>query len=134
MRINPGRATAATSAGVAILLAAPAHADSFTGTYLHTAPGTKSTWVVTSCGAGCTHVDDSDGWSADAHLVNGQWTFSIDRPDATKCRNGSRAPGTALYSVNPAKLVGTVVTTNPAPCELAAGYSTPIYFILTKAG
>ncbi|MBV9088632.1 MAG: hypothetical protein JO044_01805 [Mycobacteriaceae bacterium] len=78
-------------------------------------------------------MTDSSGWSADAQVVNGQWTFSVVRPDATKCNDGSWAPGTALYSVDPAKSAGTVVTSNPAPCALAPGYSTPIYFTLTRA-
>lgn len=134
MTVNLGWAVTATCVGVAVCVAAEARADDFNGTYVQTGPGTQSTWFVTSCGPGCAHMADSSGWSADAHVVNGQWTFSVDRPDATVRRNGSRAPGTALYSVDIPKLVGTVVTSNPAPCELASGYSTPLYFVLSKTG
>jgi len=140
MSIIQGLTAAAIVAGGAVCFASPVRADDFSGAYLRTGLGTQSTWFVTPCGPGCAHVADSSGWSADAHMVNGQWTFSIDRPDATRCRNGSWAPGTSLYSpgtslysVDAGKLAGTVVTSNPVPCELAAGYSTPIYFTLTKA-
>lgn len=133
MRIRPGLATAVTFAGTAVGFACPAHADDFGGTYVQTGPGTQSTWVVTPCGPGCAHVADSSGWSADAHLFNGQWTFPIDRPDGTRCNNGSRAPGTLTYSVDAAGDSGTVVTSRAAPCDLAPGYASPIYFILTKA-
>lgn len=131
MRTSLGLAATVVLAA-AVCFASPAHADDFRGTYIRTLLGDQSTWSVTSCGAGCAHVTDSSGWSADAHPFNGQWTFSIDLPDATKCNNDGRAPGTVLYSVNPARLAGTVVTSNTAPCALAPGYSTPIYFTLTK--
>jgi len=132
MRIRRGLATAVIFAGTAVGIACPAHADDFGGAYVQTGPGTQSTWVVTPCGPGCAHVADSSGWSADAHLFNGQWTFPIDRPDGTRCNNGSRAPGTLTYSVNAAGNSGTVVTSGAAPCDLAPGYASPIYFILTK--
>ena len=133
MRIDRGFAVAAVVAGAAVWLASPAQADDFSGTYVRTGPDGQSTWNVTPCGPGCAHVADSTGWSADAHWINGQWTFSVDRPDATKCINGVWAPGTALYSVNPARGAGTVVTSKPGPCPLAGGYSTPIYFTLMRA-
>jgi hypothetical protein len=133
MRIDRGLAVAAVFAGAAVWLATPAQADDFSGTYIRTGPDGQSTWIVAPCGPGCAHVADSTGWSADAHWINGQWTFSVDRPDATKCINGAWAPGTALYSVNPAKGAGTVVTSKPGDCPLAGGYSTPIYFTLTRA-
>ena len=133
MRIDRGSAVAAVFAGAAVWLASPAQADEFSGTYIRTGPDGQSTWIVTPCGNGCAHVADSTGWSADADWINGQWTFSVDRPDATKCINGALAPGTALYSVNPARGAGTVVTSKPGPCPQLGGYSTPMYFTLTRA-
>jgi hypothetical protein len=138
MKIGLGVATAAIFTAGAICVASAAHADNFSGTFLRTGPGTESdewqtTWVVTPCGAGCAHVADSTGWSADAHVINGRWTFEVFRPDATKCLNGW-APGTANYSVDAARLDGWVVTTKPAPCALQAGYATPLYFSLTRVG
>jgi hypothetical protein len=132
MTVHRGLAVLAIVAGVAVVIASPARADDFSGTYLETGPGFQSTWLVTPCGPNCAHVADSSGWSADAHVTYGRWTFSVDRPDATKCLNGIFAPGTALYSVDVARLDGTVVTSNPAPCGLAAGYATPLYFVLAK--
>lgn len=138
MNIRWRLAAATVFAASAVCFAIPAHADSFGGTYIRTGPGTEaddwqSTWVVTPCGAGCAHVADSTGWSADAHVINGRWTFEVFRPDATKCLNGW-APGIANYSVDAARLDGWVVTTKPAPCALQAGYATPLYFTLTKVG
>ena len=132
MRINPGLVTATILTGGAVCFASHARADDFSGTYIQTLLGTQSTWIVTPCGAGCAHVIDSSGWSADAHLTNGRWIFSTYRPDATVCLNGSRAPGTDLYAVDASGDAGTVVTSNPAPCPTAAGYATPIYFTLMK--
>jgi hypothetical protein len=134
MKISRGLAAAAIFGAGAVCLASPARADNFSGTYILTGPGTESTWFVTPCGPGCTHVADSSGWSADAHIINGRWTFSVDRPDATKCLNDGWAPGIANYSVDAARLDGWVVTTKTAPCALQAGYATPLYFTLTKVG
>ena len=132
MGTNRGLAVAVIFAGAAVCFASAARADDFSGTYVMTAPDAQSTWVVTPCGPECAHVADSSGWSADAHVVNGQWTFSVDRPDATVCINRARAPGTALYSFDLARQAGTVVTSVAAPCAQAPGYSRPIYFTLTR--
>ena len=137
MKIRWGLTAAAIFAAGAVCFASPARADNFSGTFLRTGPGTESTWqstwFVTPCGPGCTHVADSSGWNADAHIINGRWTFEVNRPDATKCLDGW-APGTANYSVDAARLDGWVVTSKPAPCALQAGYATPLYFTLTKVG
>ncbi len=137
MKISWGLAAATILAAGAVWSASPSRADNFNGTYIRTGPGTasdwQSTWVVTPCGPGCTHVADSTGWSADAHIINGRWTFEVNRPDATKCLDGWE-PGTANYSVDAARLDGWVVTSKPAPCALQNGSSTPLYFTLTKVG
>src|SRR5579884_495008 len=130
MKIGWGLATAAVFSTGVLCLASPARVDDFSGTYVRTGPGTESddwqtTWVVTPCGPGCTHVADSTGWSADAHIINGRWTFEVNRPDATKCLDGWE-PGTANYSVDAARLDGWVVTSKPAPCALQNGSSTPL--------
>jgi hypothetical protein len=138
MKISWGLAAAAIFAASGLCFASPAQADDFSGTYIRTGPGTpsawQSTWLVTPCGPGCAHVADSSGWGVDAHMTNGRWTFSVDRPDATRCLNDGWAPGTALYSVDAVRLDGIVVTSNPAPCPLQPGYSAPLFFTLTKVG
>jgi hypothetical protein len=116
----------------AIGFASPAQADNFSGTYIRTGSGEQSTWVVTPCGPGCAHVSDSDGWSADAHLVGGLWTLTVDLPNATICNNDGTAPGTLTYKVVPSRQEGTVVNILPAPCQLAPGYAKPLYFTLTR--
>ena len=128
-----GFAALAAFACAGIGIASPAHAEAFSGTYLRTGPGESSTWVVTSCGAGCAHVVDSDGWSADAHPFGGVWTLTVDLPKATVCNNDGLAPGTLMYKVHPERQEGTVFNVNPAPCPLAPGYSNEVYFTLTRA-
>ncbi len=137
MKVSWGLTAASLFAAGAVCLASPTRADGFSGTYLRAGPGapsdSQSTWVVTPCGAGCTHVVDSAGWSADAHIINGRWTFEVNRPDATKCLDGWE-PGVANYSVDGARLDGWVMTSKPAPCALQSGYASPLYFTLTKVG
>jgi hypothetical protein len=116
----------------AVAFAGPAQADDFSGAYLRTGSGEQSTWVVTPCGSGCAHVADSDGWSADAHPVVGLWTLTVDLPKATICNNDGTAPGRVTFKVDLARQEGTVVNIRPAPCQLAPGYSHPIYFTLTR--
>ena len=130
-------ATAATVvAGVAVGVASPAHAaDDFSGTYRPNGPGMQSTWVVTPCGPDCARIADSTGWTADAHLLAGQWKFAVDLADGTKCNNDGVLPGTVTFRVDAARQEGTFFTTNPAAsCQwgLAPGYSHPVYFTLTR--
>src|SRR5262245_25239707 len=101
MKVSAGSATAAIVIGAAVGVACPAQAaDGFSGTYLHTAPGLQSTWVVTSCGQDCAHVADSFGWSADAHPFGGVWRFVVDLPYGTKCNNDGVLPGEVTYKVD----------------------------------
>jgi hypothetical protein len=132
MTVGKGLATTVIVAGAAVGFASPAQAADFSGTYIRTALGEQSTWVVTSCGPDCAHVADSSGWSADARPFGGLWRFVVDLPDATRCNNDGTAPGTVTFKVDAPRQEGTFVTTNPAPCQLAPGYSHPIYFTLTK--
>lgn len=133
MRNHRVAAALAVLAGAAIVGAPPARAGDFGGTYLKTSPTDRSTWVVTSCGAGCRRVADSTGWSADARLVRDHWTFEVSRPDATTCLYGERVPGTTVYSVAPSRDNGTMAVTDTGPChELRPALSVPVYFTLTK--
>lgn len=125
-------AVVAAFACAAVGFAGPAQADDFSGTYIRTGSGESSTWVVTPCGSGCAHVADSDGWSADAHLVGGLWTLTVNLPKATVCNNDGTAPGTLTYKVAPSRQEGTVVNVRPAPCQLAPAYSKSMYFTLTR--
>jgi hypothetical protein len=125
MRVIRGFTAAAICAGAAVGFAWPAQADvDFGGTYIRAAPGVRSTWVVTPCGPGCAHIADSSGWSADARPFGALWRFEIDLPDATRCNDGRRAPGTVTFKVDAARSEGTAVTIRPAPCPLAPATQT----------
>jgi hypothetical protein len=133
MRVGMGLATAAIVIGAAVDVASPAQAaDDFSGTYLHTAPGLQSTWVVTPCGQDCAHVADSFGWSADAHPFGGVWRFVVDLPFGTKCNNDGVLPGGVTYKVDPGWNQGTFLASNPAARQLAPGWSNPVFFTLTR--
>jgi hypothetical protein len=132
MRFSASVSAVALLAGAAIGFAGPANADDFAGTFLHTAPGLQSVWTVSSCGAGCAHVADSTGWSADAHPMDGLWTFVVNLPYGTKCNNDGTAPGTVTYKVDVPAQNGTFYNSDAAPCQLAPGWSQPVYFSLTR--
>ena len=132
MRVSTSASAVALLAGAAIGLAGPANADEFAGTFLHIAPGLQSLWTVSSCGAGCAHVADSTGWSADAHPVDGLWTFVVNLPHGTKCNNDGTAPGTVIYKVDVSAQHGTFYNSDAAPCQLAPGWPQPVYFSRTR--
>ena len=137
MRIARRLTAAGVFAGIAVLSASPAWADdTLNGTYdVIATSGPVTTWVITPCGSGCSHVAESDDWSADATFANGPWLWSVDAPDGALCPDGSRAPDTEHYSVDAASLTGTVRTTlGPGTCGLAAPQATPEPLTLTKTG
>jgi hypothetical protein len=135
-----GSTTAVILAGAAVGFASPAHADSFSGTYIPNGPGLDSTWTVTSCGPACAHIVDSGGWSADAHPWDGLWRFVVNLPDGTRCNNDGTVPGTVTFKVDGSRREGTMLTTSAGACPdapgyaspQAPGYSKPVYFTLTK--
>jgi hypothetical protein len=68
-----------------------------------------TTWVFTSCGDGCAHVDIPDGNSKDqalARYVANQWTVQLHLNAAIQCGDGTFGPGIAHYTWNPDTLKG----------------------------
>ena len=83
MTILRGVAVGVVLAGAAVGLAAPASADLTDGTYQMTylaVPGPEPrTMVVTSCGAGCKHMQIPGPYTAvEYHLQGDTWTAPAD--------------------------------------------------------
>lgn len=70
-----------------------------------------TTWVITPCGAGCSHVTSSLGWDTDFRLVDRTWQATREIP--LDCA-GSTVASTITYKLNADTLTGTV--TNDIPC------------------
>jgi hypothetical protein len=136
-----GLAVAAVLMGSAVVLAAPAWADDFSGKYVYTSPASAheppitTTWTVTPCGPRCAHVVSASGLTnADAHLIGGQWVLERYSDTAFFCSDGTKAPGTIRYTFDPKTLRGQNAV-DPAPaCGMAMTNSNPNLFTLTKVG
>lgn len=75
-----------------------------------------STWVITSCGAGCAHVTIPDAPSlpgasngGDLHLNNGRWEMT---QETTLMKCGAGPDITTITSIDAATLQGTQASTN----------------------
>jgi hypothetical protein len=123
--------------------AAPAPAatagSQLTGAYFVKSPnGDSATWTFTPCGAGCLHIDSSNGWSGDAHLANGQWNFGGTVPNGWRCPDGTTGPVTMTYSWADGSLSGTSQVTEVVNCidhagmVNVAGKQPPTPFTMTK--
>jgi hypothetical protein len=114
MTISRELSSAVIFACVAVGLANPASADPtgpgmFQGTYTYSGPaisggpGITRTWIATSCGTGCAHVQVSPaagqgGFSAEAQLGYGGWALTHQNvPDAVVCNDGHRGVGNITY-------------------------------------
>ncbi len=133
MRIDRTVAVAALVGATAVGFASPAWAEDFSGMYTvvlsgATAPGlaagnAPAMWRVTPCGPGCAYVFGENGLKWEAHLANGRWTATVQRPDAVDCKNGTHASGTSTLSLDAQTLRGTIVGTSDGP---ACGSPMPI--------
>jgi hypothetical protein len=98
MKITRFAILAAVVAGAAVGLASPASAELTDGTYEMTYlkdPAPPDTVVVTSCGAGCKHVQISGPYAAvDYHLEGNTWTAPSSDGQAKAIDNNTLA-GTA---------------------------------------
>jgi hypothetical protein len=96
-----------------------------------------TTWVFTSCGDGCAHVDIPDGDSKDqalARYVANQWTVQLHLNAAIQCGDGTFGPGIAHYTWNPDTLKGRYWASSDAHvCGSADPFDTdPVLLTLTK--
>jgi hypothetical protein len=72
----------------------------------------KSTWQITPCGPGCSHVVSSLGWNADLHLVDNKWQAKREVPlDCT----GNGVSSSMTYTLDSTTLTGTA--SNDIPCS-----------------
>lgn len=127
-------AVAASLGAMAVGLAGPAWAEDLPpGLYNvvrsgATAPGmaagnAPTMWTVTSCGSGCAQIIGDNALKWEAHLADGRWIATVQRPDAVDCQNGTAAPGRSELSLDAATLKGNIVSTSDGP---ACGSPTPI--------
>lgn len=97
------------------------------GVHLPNGVATTSIWNIEPCGAGCSRVKSSMGWSADLHLEAGAWrggrTLTMD------CV-GTPAPATVTYTLDAKTLTGRTV--NTLRCEGQAPIVVDAPAVLTK--
>jgi hypothetical protein len=113
MTITRGLAAAALLAGAWVGLAGPASAEAPSGTYTATvteasgsvgpAPlssGQTLTWLLTTCGADCTHLEvnpPNAKSQVDMHLQGGSWmTGGSDNLGCTKTMNAEASAATEV--------------------------------------
>ena len=122
------RAIAATAmfAGLAVGTASTVWAETtMSGHYIRTVTNAKgqavtNDWYFTPCGDGCAQLTTPA--TAQARLVDGQWTMDLVSDAA--CPDGSTVPAArgAHYMWDPNTLAGTVqITVNVPACGEAVG-------------
>lgn len=121
----------------ALALAVPAAADSpmLNGSYQVVGGDDELVATVAStCGTeGCTaSVVSNVGWTSTATLTGGRWNFTVTKPDGVVCGDGSYAPVSMMYSVDPATLTGTLTADSNGDCP--GGQVTSAAFRLVKVG
>lgn len=114
MTINRLLVSAVIFGWVAGGLANPASADpggpsilqgnyTYSGPAISGGPEITRSWIATSCGTGCAHVQvppaaGQGGFSADAQLGYGGWSLIHQNvPDAVVCNDGHRGVGNITY-------------------------------------
>jgi hypothetical protein len=127
MTITRAIAAAAMLAGLPVGAASTAWADppTMNGHYIRTVTNAKgqavtNDWYFTPCGDGCAQLTTPP--TAQAQLVNGQWT--MDLVSDAVCPDGSTVPAArgAHYMWDPNTLAGTVqITVNVPACGEAVG-------------
>lgn len=77
---------------------------------VHRANGvpTTTTWQITPCGAGCSHVESSMGWKLDLHLLDGTWQGTRE---VTMDCSGTPTSSSVTYKLNAQTLTGRMVNT-----------------------
>jgi len=90
--------------------------------------------VASNCATeGCTaSIASNVGWTSTATMTGGRWNFTVSKPDGVVCQDGSYAPVTMHYSVDPVSLSGTLLADSNGDCP--GGQVTRVPFWLTKVG
>ncbi len=126
--------TAGLALAGAMVLAMPlAHADMPRGNFELRIDGRYDfhtwIWAISSCPgnpANCVHVQaipqpaaKAFGYQADAQLIDGRYTFSVDVPDGLRCGDiyyGPVIPTRDVYSWDAATQSGTLTSSSAAGC------------------
>lgn len=74
--------------------------------------------VTSTCATeGCTaSLVSNRGWTSVATLANGQWHYSVTKPDGVVCADGSYANVVIRYSLDAETLAGTVIADSNGEC------------------
>lgn len=91
-----------------ITQAGPAAAGNFSGTYtVKYEDGLVRTWTATSCGPGCSEVEQTPNpFKARAQLSGNTWTIEFSSPQEVECEDHSVHPGTSNWTWDAATLRG----------------------------
>jgi hypothetical protein len=121
-------------AALLLLAAVTASADPPNGNYdVKTPKGGISTWTLTSCGPGCTHIvfggplsptdpDMATGALGDFQVSNTPGYFTVNT--RSTCPDGTSMPQVQNYTVNFATMTGTVDVI-PIRCAAHGGSDNP---------
>lgn len=136
-RTIPAALAVAASAAGLTALAAPANANPalLNGTYAIDGgeEGLVATVSSNCANEGCTaSIASNVGWTSTATMTGGRWNFTVTKPDGVVCQDGSYAPVTMHYSVDPVSLSGTLLADSNGDCP--GGQVTRVPFWLTKVG
>jgi hypothetical protein len=116
--------------------AAPAHADPPLLNGIYTTGDAENVWTIaTSCGLfnGCSgSVASNAGWNSPVRFVNGRWDFTVTKPDAVICTDGSYASAVISVSIDAASLGGVMSADSNGHCPGGITNQTP--FQLRKLG
>ncbi|BBY33937.1 hypothetical protein [Mycolicibacter minnesotensis] len=74
--------------------------------------------IATSCSqVDCNGtVSSNQGWTSPMRLINGEWHFSITKPDGGLCADGSYVPTVIGVMIDPVSLGGVVTTSSDGEC------------------
>lgn len=116
--------------------AAPAQANPPLLNGIYTTGDPENVWTIaTSCGflSACTgSVASNAGWNSPINFVNGRWDFTVTKPDAVICADGSYAAAVISVSIDPATLGGVMSADSNGHCPGGITNQTP--FQLRKLG
>jgi len=119
MRRIKGTMSCVAAAIAAVGFPGVANADAMSGTYAIAggADGLYATFTPSCATDGCTaSIVSNVGWTSVATMSGGRWNFNVTKPDGIVCEDGSYAPVTIKYSIDPVTLTGTLLADSNGDC------------------
>lgn len=119
----------AAIAAVGFAAAAQADPSVISGTYAIDggADGLYATFTPNCATDGCTaSIVSNVGWTSVATMAGGRWNFNVTKPDGIVCDDGTYAPVTIKYSVDPVTLTGTLLADSNGDCPGGQVTSSPL--------